>query len=350
MMKHILKMLMVTLVVVHIYGCNPDDNVMPAGKYENGVLIINEGNFTDGDGSVSFYNPDTEDIHLKIFKEENGRPFGGLLQSVTVHNGKAYLIDNLGSKIEVVEAGSFKWETTISEDLSLPRFFAAIDNKAYVSNWGPYAPDFTSPDSYIAVIDLDNMKVIKKIDVNSAPEGIIVVGEKLFVSSQTTSEISIIDTGTDTITGTIPVGFGPAHFVTDSQGRIWVACTGGVLYAINPVTEEIAASVEIENLTGRISINQNTQSIYLLTSTWAPDYSYTENEVVTLNTGSPDEVRKIFATRNLYGLGVDSASGVIYLANSNAFLGNGTIIKINPEGTETGNFPAGRGPNGFVFR
>lgn len=350
MMKHVLMMLTVILVVVHFYGCNQDDNVMPSGKYENGVMIINEGNFSDADGSVSFYDIDTEEIHLKIFEKENGRPFGGLLQSVTVHNGKAYLIDNLGSKIEVVEAGTFKWIATLSEDLSLPRFFAAIDNKAYVSNWGPYAPDFTSPDSYIAVIDLDNMMVIKKIGVNSAPEGIIVVGEKLFVSSQATSEISVIDTGTDTITGTVPVGFGPAQFVADSQGRIWVACTGGALYAINPVTEEIVASVEIENLTGRISINQNTQSIYLLTSTWASDYSYTENTVVALNAANPDEVSNIFATRNLYGLGVDSASGEIYLANSNAFLGNGTIIKINPDGSEIGNFAAGRGPNGFIFR
>lgn len=349
-MKNVLKMLTVVLVVVHMYGCNEDDNVMPAGKYDNGVMIINEGNFSDADGSVSFYNPDTEETQSRIFEEENSRPYGGLLQSVTVHNEKAYLIDNLGSKIEVVEAGTFKWEATISEDLALPRFFAAIDNKAYVSNWGPFAPDFTSPDSYIAVIDLDKMNVTKKIDVNPVPEGIIIIDEKLYVSSQASSEITVIDTGTDTITGTIPVGFGPSHFVTDNQNRIWVACTGGGVYAISPVTEEITTSVKIENLTGRISINQNSQSIYLLTSTWAPDYSYTENEVITLNTGSPEAVRKIFSTRNLYGLGVNPASGEIYLANTNAFLGNGTIIKISADGTETGNFPAGRGPNGFVFR
>ena len=91
-------------------------------------------------------------------------------------------------------------------------------------------------------------------------------------------------------------------------------------------------------------------NIYLLTNSYAPDFSFTENSVVKIRTNDPQSTDVIFSSKNLYGIGVDPESNIIYLANSNAFIGNGTIIRIDSEGNEIDTFPAGRAPNGFIFR
>ncbi len=38
-------------------SCDDEDN-QPAGEFENGIFVVNEGNFQDADGTISFINPD----------------------------------------------------------------------------------------------------------------------------------------------------------------------------------------------------------------------------------------------------------------------------------------------------
>ncbi len=48
-------------------SCDPEKPVpAPAGAYEKGVFVINEGNFTKGNGAITFYNSDTKHVETDI--------------------------------------------------------------------------------------------------------------------------------------------------------------------------------------------------------------------------------------------------------------------------------------------
>ncbi len=338
------------LTALIISGCTKNENPTPKGKYESGVFVINEGNFSDADGSLGHYNPETSENIQKAFELENTRPFGGLLQSVIIYNDRIYLVDNLGSRIEVADANTLTSILVISEELSLPRYMVIDGNKGYVSNWGPFAQDYSSPESFIAVLNIETGNILKTINVNSRPEGLKITNGKLFVSSLASSQITVIDITNDKITETIETSFGPSNFVSLPDGHLWFTTMAGNLNELDALNNKILQTIEISNLEGKLTIDKVNKIIYVLTSTWAPDFSFTDSRIVAVALSSPANYKSIYSTRNIYGLGYRENSNEIYLANANAFTGNGTILIISPEGEDISNFISGRGPNGFIFR
>ena len=108
MIKNNFTTAILLILLALTFSCQNDDEIVPLGKYSEGVLISNEGNFSDGDGSAGFYSYNSNEVSPKIFENENGRPFGGLMQSIGVHGENAYLVNNLGSTIEIVDANTFE--------------------------------------------------------------------------------------------------------------------------------------------------------------------------------------------------------------------------------------------------
>jgi len=341
-----LNFTLVFLTFIILNGCNNSDDPIPKGKYDEGVLIINEGNFSDADGSLGFYDRSTDLFTSKIFEKENDHPFGGLMQSALIHQNLIYLINNLGDRIEVADASTLASSGVIFEGLSLPRYMVANGSKGYVSNWGPYNSNFESPESFIAIINLETLMVDKTISVGSRPEGLFIDNGKVYVSSQSSNQISVIDLESDQIQ-TIPAPFGTSFFFKNDSD-LWLTTLDGIL-VMNADRTDFDRTISIANFSGKVALNTTSNETYALTSNWAPDYSFTENEIVKINLTTGGQL-PIFSDKNLYGLGFDSRSGNIYIANSNAFTGNGTIIQINSNGKELGSFPSGRGPNGFIFR
>src|SRR5687768_14928056 len=68
---------------------NPN-NVVSKGPFEHGVFITNEGSFS-GSGSLSYYNRTTKNLRKDLFETVNSRPLGSIVQSMAVHNDKAYI-------------------------------------------------------------------------------------------------------------------------------------------------------------------------------------------------------------------------------------------------------------------
>ena len=74
---------------------------------EHGVFIVNEGNYTWSNASVSFYNFVNGQYFEDVFDEVNNRPLGDVAQSIAVSNGKAYIVVNNSNKIEIVDLNYF---------------------------------------------------------------------------------------------------------------------------------------------------------------------------------------------------------------------------------------------------
>lgn len=346
----ILQLLILLIPISLFTSCNNEDEVTP-GKYDNGVLVVNEGNFLDADGSVSFYNSETAEADQKIFEQENGIPFSGLLQSIYVEGELTFLVDNIGNRIEVVNSSDLKSISIINEGLNSPRYITVSGSKIYVSNWGPFDENFALNESFVAVYNLNGFELLKTIPVPSGPEELISNGGNVFVSSLFTSTISIIGTSSDQINGNIEAEIGSSGMELENESRFWASCTSGRIISINTIENTIESNIPIDGLSGKLSIDINNGYLYALTSEFAPDFSFTDNAVVKVALNTPSENETIYQGKNLYGIGVEpSGNGDIYIANSNAFQGNGTGIIIDNSGTLIESFSTGRGPNGFVFK
>ena len=197
-----LLILRMVLLASFISGCSSTEEV-PKGEFTTGVVIINEGNFTEANGSIGFYNESNSELSQNIFEKANGVATGGLLQSVYFYENLAFIIDQIGNRIEIVEAETFKSLATIDQGLITPRYMVVANGKGYVSNWGDYDANYNLPNSYVAVVDLESFTISKTIKTDNGSEGMIAFGGNIYVANSSSNTVEMIDTSTDAVTSSI---------------------------------------------------------------------------------------------------------------------------------------------------
>lgn len=337
------------LLSVILFSCNDSGSEQPLGEYEQGILIMNEGNFGTNDGEVYHLDPSTEVLKSNIFEAENMRPFAGILEDMVPVNGALYLVANTG-KIEVVDAGTFKSLGAVSGDLDQPRSIAVADSKLFISDYGPYDESYATPDSYIAVVDgVNGGMVSKKIEVSNKPEDLFTYGKYVFVAGSEEGKVEVIDAEKEEVIKVLEVDGHPAQFF-ESEGRLWLYSTDSEevyfqSFHMDNLTKATTSTLPVANATGRIAFG-NDDLFYLLTSTGWPDYV---DGVARVSVVGPELDLNWIEGSGFYGIGFDQSRDELYLANSNGFQGNGTVTVYSQDGTEIRNFEVGRGPSGFLF-
>ncbi|HEX2920592.1 MAG TPA: DUF5074 domain-containing protein [Bacteroidales bacterium] len=214
-----MKKLLFIITCVITVSCLPFERQEDIYNLSGGVIIVNEGTFNAGNGSLSFYSYDSSKVFNDLFYSTNGRPLGDVPNSVNVFNGRAYIVVNNSGKIEVVDPSTFRSKGTIS-NLTSPRNIAFVrTNKAYVTSlWS---------DS-VTIVDPENFSVSGYINIGKSSESILIVGNKAFISNwMGGNEIIVINTLTDEVIGSIEVGAEPESMTIDRNLRLWVLCTGG---------------------------------------------------------------------------------------------------------------------------
>jgi YVTN family beta-propeller protein len=337
-------------------SCDDDDN-QPAGEFESGIFVINEGNFQDADGTISFINSNDGSVKQDLFGSvNNGLALGDVVQSMTFDGDYAYVVVNNSNKIEIVKANTFVSEHTL-QGLSLPRYFTTLNGKGYVTEW----VSFTDP-GRVTIIDLENHTAGESITTDYGAENILAYDGLLYVSNNFSNTVSVIDPGGKEVIKTIEVGSGPGSLLVDSDDMIWVICAGGYDLDYNPLNDgklvrldpeksedESAVSVvkEIDlgtNLAAKAAINKARDSLFY----------YSGNSVYVLSTSASQAPASPLLTENdatgFYGIGLDPQDGVLYLADTKNFAGNGVVYRFTSSGNAVDSKVVGRGPNGFVFK
>lgn len=311
-----------------------------------GVFIINEGNFTQGNATVGYYNIATGSSINDLFEPINKRPLGDVFQSMEIFNGKAYLIVNNSGKIEVVHPESFLSIATINGFPS-PRYFLPVSNsKAYVTNYKT---------NLISIVDLHTSSISGSIacGYGNLNEEMTLSYGKAYVTTPASNKVYVIDTRTDMVEDSIEVTRGAASIEEDANGKLWVLCSGKAsanefagLYRINPVTNKVEWSARF---------NDNTQRPSRLTSNG--DHTrlfYISNEGVfrfDINSVSlPLSPLIPKGSMYLYGLGINPKDETIYIGDAIGFTGFGTVYRYQPDGVLIHSFQTGIGPNGFYFK
>lgn len=343
------QLLWATALISVSFACTDSGEEKPLGKYDNGILIMNEGNFGTNDGEVYHLNPTTEELLPNIFEAENTRPFAGLIQDMVLEANRLYLVANTG-KIEIVNPADFKNLGTVANDLDQPRSLAVNGDKLFISDYGPYDANYATPDSYIAVVKgLDGGAVSTKIPVSSKPEDLFSYNKYIFVAGSQNRQIEIIDATEEKIISTIELEASPRKFYAE-DGILWVyavAADQAVFYTINlsSLTLGDTYTIPVTDATGKIAFDDNDE-MYILTSSGYPDYNDT---VVSVEIeGGTVTATEIMTGSGFYGIGHDDERDEVYVANANGFQGNGTVTIISETGQVIRSFEVGRGPSGFL--
>ncbi len=317
-------------------------NTGAKGPYERGVFVTNEGDFS-GSGSVSYYDQTTRNLRKSLFQTVNNRPLGSIVQSIAVHNDKAYIVINNGAKIEVTDANTFQSAGTIS-GLSYPRYFVASGNKGYVTEY----VTFTGA-GRVSIIDLTTNTVTKTIPVGKLPEQLLIVENKLYVTNSDENFISVINLTTETAESPITIANYSNSLVRDANNKIWVLCgetygtTDGTLVRINPVTNTVETMLTFPALSSSpqdLTINAAKNVLY---------YTF-DGKVYRMNISDAALPTTSLINRNFYGIGVDPQDNIIYGADAGDFVSDGKVIRYNTNGAVIDSFGVNIAPNGFLFK
>ncbi|MEK6480048.1 DUF5074 domain-containing protein [Catalinimonas sp. 4WD22] len=349
--KQFLAYFFLATLLLGTFACEDDAPEGPA--LGDNIIIINEGNFGQGNGSITLLDRDMDTVSNNAFASANAaRNLEASVQSVTVEGNEAFIICNTADKIEIVDAATFEAiEAPIEADsLISPRYMDVVGDKAYVSVWGSFDENYMLPESKVAVIDLNDYSIIKYIATEDGAEDVQAVGDKIFVANSYTNMLTVINTDTDEIEEVITLDGSPQWLET-YENDLWVSVTGAAsqFVRINPDDNSIEASVSVagSNSNGKFTINEELDMIYFIgAEPWPATATAIYSLAIDGASASPEEV---VSGEYFYAIGSDPVTNNIFIGNSNSFQGEGTVLEYDSEGELLETYSVGVGPNSFVF-
>ena len=354
------KLLMLAFIGVYVFsGCSKtpirekNDPLVQDSTvtYNNGVFVVNEGNYNWANASVSYIAGKSDVIYSDIYQTANDRNLGDVAQSMNILGNRGFIVVNNSNIIEVVSLTDFKSLATIS-GFNSPRYIEFVDStKAYVTNM----------QKNISVVDLRKMTIAKTIATPYWTEGLAHFGNYMFVTcigsfNQTTadrkSQVYIVDTRSDIIVDSLAMGKEPVSIAVDRKNKIWVLCTGGYNNYEAPTLKRIDPALMIvektfnfpaqQGVPSRLCINPTGDTLYFINGgVFQMPVSATELPATAL----------IPANGHLfYGLGIDPNTGEAYVSDAVNYTQNGYVYRCSQStGQVLHTYTAGRIPGSFCF-
>lgn len=325
-------------------SCSDDTNEsdLPLGTYDNGVLIVNEGNGSAG--TISYVSTDLLTVRQDIFGTENpGQGVGGYVQSIFFDENRAFIVSNAANKITVVNRYTFELIATIETGFDVPRYGVIENGKAYVTNLGSFS-DFT--DDFISVIDLSTLQVNNTIPVNAIAERIEAANGKLYISNGSYGEgnsVTVVNTSSNTIETTIDLGLSPSSMEKEN-GFLYVLCGNFMddskFIKINLATNEKVSEITMTGLVNAQNLNIHEGKFYFTVNSAV----YSENLATSTISAIP-----LFSSTatTLYGFGVQD--GKIFVGDAKDYASDGEVFIYTTAGVLQKQFSVGLIPNGFYF-
>lgn len=337
-------------------SCSDNDDTVndtPLGAYDNGILVLNEGNFMVGNSKLSFISNDFATSQNDVFSLVNtGMNIGDTGQDIGFYNDLAFIVVNGSNTIEVVNRYTLKHVETIDTDLNNPRYIAFANGKGYVTNWGDGG---NASDDFVAVINLTNYTVSSTIPVVEGPERIIANGAKLYVAHKggysTGNSVSVIDSATNTVSSTISVSDAPTSLVIKNS-TLFVLCSGKSW----PADQVTNGSLH------KISLNGGTNSSLDFGTGLHPSNLVFENDKLYFTESSDifsmDINASALPTTALFSTTAQGVSGVysfevengkVFVGDAGDYSSNGKVYVYSLTGSLEHNYTVSVIPTGFYF-
>jgi YVTN family beta-propeller protein len=147
-------------------------------------------------------------------------------------------------------AAARRWPSRALLALALPATLAALllgpAAPAHAAGTVVYVPDTNV--NTVSVIDTSTNAITATIPVGNAPTYTAVTpdGSQVFVSNSLGTSVSVISASSDTVTATIPVSGEPQQVVLDRTGAFaYVVSTNGYVTQISTATDTVTGTVDV---------------------------------------------------------------------------------------------------------
>lgn len=333
-------LLSLTLVGCDLLGSDEDE----PSVVTDGVYVANQGNFGDGNGSVSLYNPNTENVTSNAIAGLNS-----IVQSIALRNDRLYVIANSGGRVDVFDPEDQSQQGQLT-GLSGPRYLAFADNEtAFLTDQS------FSGSPAVKVLDVSDPspEVATTIDVPGTPEGLTMTDDRVYATLggfSDTTLVAVLDTDERSLTETIDVGCAPRYAVSDRQNDIFVLCS------------DEAEAVVLDGATGneldRLSLPNPSSTLgpgqpaYFAAAAEELYVVVSQDRLTRINTAT-NEVSSTIGPLDgapIGAVGYDAVRQELYVGHVPSFTERGTVTIHARNGNQTGSFQAGIAPTYIDFQ
>ena len=191
---------------------------------------------------------------------------GNVPNQIQVRGDSLYILNSVSSTLQIVDLNTGKEVNTI--DLGAHKnpwnfTFCKSSGLIFVSNLMANS---------VSVVDLQKGTVVDSISVGTAPEGILAVGKKVYVTNTAFDAVTfsygqgsvfVIDAPSRTVVDTILTPTNPQNLAVDSDGRLHVVCTGnfanlsGSVLVVDLSTNSVVDTVKIGGSPSTIAFGAN---------------------------------------------------------------------------------------------
>ena len=338
-------------------SCHKDTNVVPRPSVAptTGLYVLNQGIFNDNNSTLSFYDYTSKQVTSDIFSSINGRGLGDTGNDIEIYGSKMYIVVNVSSTIEVVNAATAKsikqikmFNGTTARE---PRDIVFYKNNAYI----------TSYDGTVAVMDTTSLAISKYITVGRNPEQLVVSNGKLYVANSgglsypaVDTTVSVIDLTTSAVTKTITVIADPVSVAADAFGNVYVLSLGTTIgnTTINP------GMTVISNVTDAVVSHPAVSLGYNIPMSIQGDFVYyatADNKIATYNAQTQTAGQSNFITDGTvittpYAIATDPLTGEVFVTDAKDYSSNGTLYAFDKTGKKEYSVTVGINPGRIALK
>lgn len=351
---NLIKYCSIILLMILASSCKkdkPTEAEVPA-TLSNGMLVLNEGLFQLNNSSLSWVNLETGSVDNDYFTNKTGRLLGDTGNDLKKYGGKIYIVVNVSSTIEVLDAHTGESVKQISMNNGTvgkqPRSITFHQGKAYISCF----------DGFVDVLDTASLEITQRIQVGSNPDHMTIAGNSLFVSNTgglnspaMDSTVSVIDLTINSEIKKITVGLNPGSIELADNGKIYVVTRGNYGSVVSKMVRISAANLNVDQIYNYGISNISKFGDKLLLSTF--DYG-SETQKVSLFDPVADNITNLnFISINqiqtLYNVQYVASQNKIYVIDAKGYTNTGYVHVYSSSGTLLDTYHVGLNPNSILI-
>ena len=361
MIKYILHISVLTLIIL-IASCDDmhdklrTEDDLPVTEATR-IFVLSEGLINLNNSSLAMFDFSVGAKSSDYFLTANKRGLGDTANDMGLYGSKLYVVVNVSSQIEVLDAGtglSLKQIPLFNGQgmARQPRYIDFHGGKAYVCSF----------DGTVAKIDTTTLQIEGLVNCGRNPDGICIANGKIYISNSGglnfpnyDNTVSVIDIVSFQEIKKISVGINPYKIKADSEGDVYVVTRGNYgstayrFHRINSVTDEVVQVFEDFSLLN-FTIQNDTAYMYHY------DYSTGRNQIMTFDCKTETLITDRFITDDTklttpFGIDVNPINGDVYITDGKSYLTWGDVLCFNQTGKLKFRLKeVGLNPNKVVFR
>lgn len=347
------------LLSMAMFSCTkePEPGKEPIGTTTTivtGMYVLNEGIFNANNASLTRYNFEDSTIEKNCFYNVNDRGLGDTGSDLAIYGSKMYIVVNVSSQLEVVDANTCKSLQQIplfdGNKPRQPRKVAFYGSNVFVCNF----------DGTVAVIDTTTLKVTNYITVGRNPDGISAAYGKIWVTNSGglnfpnyDDTISVIDPTSLTEEKKITVGPNPYTILPDNHGEMYLISRGNYddLKSRLQIVD-VATGTHKHTFMGFEALNFTIAG----DTAWVYNYDWISqnSSILMLNVKTEEIVSHTFITdgtpiKTVYGIKADPISRLVYITDAMEFGSSGKVYAFDYKGRLKFEFTTGISPANVAF-